>query len=97
MTSVRLLDNDATKIATGVTTIVASASVAINAARLRLPPTVASSRANRGQVVKHKIIAHSAAEMKGRRVRKQPNPSRAANTPPIPTSTLLAGFASLLI
>ena len=55
--------------------IAESTSVEINAASVRRSPIACLSLENSGQVVKHRIAAHSAAEMNGRRISRQPKPS----------------------
>src|SRR5215470_13903416 len=75
MISARLFESFATRIATGATMIAESNSVEINAASVRRSPKACLSFENGGQLVKHKIAAHRAAEMNGRRIRRQPNAS----------------------
>jgi hypothetical protein len=52
--------------------VAASAKVAIVAANPRRPPTICSNRVNSGHVEKHKIAAHKAAEINGRKISRQP-------------------------
>jgi hypothetical protein len=87
MISDRLLESFATGIATGATMIAESSSVEINAASVRRSPNACLSFENSGQVVKHKIAAHSAAEIKGRRIRRQPNTSNETPATAIHLST----------
>ena len=81
MISDRLFESFATRIATGATMIAESSKVEINAASVRRPPRTCLSFENSGQVVKHRMAAHRAAEMNGRRIRRQPNAS--SETPAI--------------
>src|SRR5215469_8006161 len=48
-----------------------SSSVASKAASVRRPPNSAVRRVKSGHVLKQRIAAHSAAEMKGRRINRQ--------------------------
>src|SRR5215469_2188086 len=70
-----LLESFATRTATGTTMIAESNSVEIAAASVRRSPNAYLSLENSGQVVKHKIAAHRAAEMNGRRISRQPSTS----------------------
>src|ERR1700734_2327604 len=81
--------NVAPRIATGTTMTAARNRVAISADNVRRPPSISSRLRNKGQVVKQRITAHSAADMNGRRTSRHNSASTTTAVPPIHSSILV--------